>query len=111
MSSRYHTEYQAQYTRKDTHGTDIDVPLPAHRSRHALQYPFVDNKSTVADILGLPDDNHYGERFSSMGIAARKRAAQNVFQGMDIKYFVFSRVSTSWHPHMDMYSQTLLKAQ
>ena len=81
MGSRYNTEYQAQYTRKDVQTSD-SFPPSACRSRHGLQYPFVDNKSTVADILGTPDDNLYSEKFSSMGLAARKRAAQNVFQGI-----------------------------
>ena len=82
-SRRYDTEYHAQYTRKEIQEdckTSKSNPYSTHRSRE--NYPFADDKSTMADILGLPDDNVYSKKFSSMGIAARRRTAQNVFKGI-----------------------------
>ena len=82
MSSHYATEYTTQYTQKEMKYKENNILHNINRNDFSLQYPFVDNKSTVADILGAPDHHLYGQRFSCMGLAARKRSAQNVFKGI-----------------------------
>ena len=78
MTSNYDTEYTTQYTPKEMMKYQDDT---IHRHHVSLQYPFIDTKSTVADILGSPDHHLYDQKFSSMGLPARKRAALNVFKG------------------------------
>ena len=80
MSSRFVSEYDAQYTSKCAE-TVNQGPIQPQTRIHKIVYPFVDTDSTVADILGAPDDNIYATRFSRMGKAARKRAAMRVFSG------------------------------